>query len=433
MTENRPFAGWLRLLTGLAAAAGVLALSACGGGSGAPNNFFKSTMVVLPTSAVAYTGIPTTLTITGGTGPFQAFSSNPGLLPVAQNVAGRTILLLGGGVTADTDVTITVQDLGPLQPVAPSQAVTVTVRAATLVNSLVITPNLDDCGTGLCSGQTGTATVKVTGPQGGPVAGRPVRFDVIGTAYSIVTNNPAQPLASTLTVLSDSTGTASVILQANTNAPTQFAQLSATDLTSGQQLIGNFIIVQVTDGSAILTVVPATATITGAFKGQCSSGFPIDYYIYGGTPPYRITSTFPASVTLVNSVVNTNGGFFRAITNGSCVNPLTFSIVDATGRQTTAELKNVEGTEDAPAPAALALSPTTVTDPAGCNGKTYTFIVSGGTPSYGAVSSPTGTVPTPVGNQVKVSGLPAGPGSYTVTVFDQSSPQKTASATITCS
>ena len=83
-------------------------------------------------------------------------------------------------------------------------------------------------------------------------------------------------------------------------------------------------------------MVPADATIKGAFKGVCSSGFATDYYIYGGTPPYRVTSTFPNSVTLVNSIVNTNGGFFEAITNGSCVDPLTFSIVDATGRQTTA-------------------------------------------------------------------------------------------------
>ena len=42
MTEIRHFAGWLRSLAGLAAVAGVLALSACGGGSGAPNNFFQT-------------------------------------------------------------------------------------------------------------------------------------------------------------------------------------------------------------------------------------------------------------------------------------------------------------------------------------------------------------------------------------------------------
>ena len=38
MTDNRLSAAWLRPLLGLLATAGVLALSACGGGSGAPNN-----------------------------------------------------------------------------------------------------------------------------------------------------------------------------------------------------------------------------------------------------------------------------------------------------------------------------------------------------------------------------------------------------------
>ena len=36
MTPNRLFRPWLRPLAGLAALAGMLALAACGGGSGAP-------------------------------------------------------------------------------------------------------------------------------------------------------------------------------------------------------------------------------------------------------------------------------------------------------------------------------------------------------------------------------------------------------------
>ena len=121
MTENRLFAGWLRSLTGLVAVAGVLALSACGGGSGAPNNVFKSTLTVLPSTVTVYAGVPTLLTISGGTGPFKAFSSNPAVLPVAENVSGRQILLLANNLATDADVadTITVQDLGPLSPVAP--------------------------------------------------------------------------------------------------------------------------------------------------------------------------------------------------------------------------------------------------------------------------------------------------------------------------
>jgi hypothetical protein len=434
MTENRLFAGWLRSITALAAVAGTFGLSACGGGSGAPSNPFLGPLTVLPNAVVAYSGVPTTLTISGGTGPYKAFSSNSAVLPVPQTVPSTTVVLLANNVAADTDVTITIQETGTVQPVGAQAAVTVTVRAAAIGNSLTITPNLAECGTNaICSGQTGTASVTVLGPQGGPLAGRAVRFDVIGTAYAIVTNNPAQPSASSLTVVSDANGVASVIIKANANVPTQFAQLKVTDLASGQQLIGNFVIQQVTDGTKILTVVPPTAKITGAFKGICSSRFATDYYIYGGTPPYRVTSTFPNAITLLYPTVNTNGGFFEAVTNGTCVDPLTFSIVDATGRQTTATLSNVEGSVDATSGGDLTISPASATN-AACTGKTFAFTVSGGTPSYGASLgiTPPGTVLV-TGNQVAVSGLTTGSGANTVTVFDQSSPQKSIGATITCS
>ena len=437
MTENRLFAGWLRSITALAAVAGTLGLSACGGGSGAPNNPFLGPLTVLPTAIVAYSGVPTTLTISGGTGPYKAFSSNSAVLPVTQTVPATTVVLFANKVATDTEVTITIQETGTVQPVGAQTAVTVTVRAAPLVNSLTITPNIADCGTGaICSGQNGTASVTVLGPQGSPLAGRAVRFDAVGTAYAIATNNPAQPFASSLTVLSDASGVASVIIKANVGAPTQFVQMTATDLTSGQQLTGNFVIQQITNGTAILTVVPDNATIKGAYKGQCSTGFATDYYIYGGTPPYRVSSTFPNSVTLVNSIVNANGGFFEAITNGSCVDPLTFSILDATGRQTTTKLTNVEGTEDAPtvATVALTVTPTTVTN-AACSNNTFKFVIVGGLPPYNVrptsgTASPQ-TVPTN-GGSTAISGLVSGSGNTSIVFLDSSVPQRSTAATITC-
>lgn len=437
MTEYRPFTAWLRLLAGLLALAGALGLGGCGGGGGAPNNVFNTpgALTLLPgPTVVAYSGQPTVLTISGGQPPYRAFSSNSGILPVTQAVPGSSIVLLPANVTGDTDVIITAQDTPP-GATAANAAVTVTVRAAPLLNSLTITPNNTECGTtAICSGQDGTATVTVLGPQGGPIAGRAVRFDVVSGPYLITTTNPAQPLVTSLVVVTDQNGMASVIVRANVNAPTQFAQLSVTDLTSGQQIIGNFLIQQVTDGSKILSVVPSTATITGAFLGECSIGFRTDYFIFGGTPPYHITSTFPASIVLSTNTVNVAGGFFEATTNGACVDPLTFSIVDATGRQTTAELHNVPGTTARPVIVAPALAITPASVPATpCTAKTFTFIASGGTPSYGAVVTPTppGTALV-AGNKITVSGLTAA-GTYSVTVFDQSSPQKTASATITCS
>ncbi len=70
-------------------------------------------------------------------------------------------------------------------------------------------------------------------------------------------------------------------------------------------------------------------TSPGRTRNTCSTGFRVDYFIYGGTPPYQISSTFPGAVTLVNSTVGFSGGSFEAITNGTCTKPLVFTIVDA--------------------------------------------------------------------------------------------------------
>ena len=66
-----------------------------------------------------------------------------------------------------------------------------------------------------------------------------------------------------------------------------------TDGTLGQQVIANFTIVNSSDPAGSITVVPEKATITGAFVNVCTTGFQIDYFIYGGKPPYRVSSTFP--------------------------------------------------------------------------------------------------------------------------------------------
>ena len=152
--------------------------------------------------------------------------------------------------------------------------------------------------------------------------------------------------------MSDQFGHAQVILQANVAAPTQPAQLRATDVTSGEQQTAQFTIVQTINGSAVLSVVPATATITGPDNATCSTGFTVTYYIYGGTPPYTVASTFPNAVGIFGVPVLMSGGAFRAVTNGTCVNPLVFTIRDATGLQTTATLHQSGRHRDTPDAAA---------------------------------------------------------------------------------
>jgi hypothetical protein len=386
--------------------------------------------------------VPVVLTIVGGVPPYRAFSTNGTVLPVAQTVAGNTVVLLASDVAGDTPVSVTVQDaIGQTAPVA------VTVKGATLLNTFSVTPNRNECGaSAICSGQTGTAAIVVQGPGGAPAAGRQVRFDVVSGPYSIVTTNPGQPAASTATVVSDASGTAQVILQANVNAPTQPAQLRVTDLTSGQQRTANFMIVQNTNGSTILTVVPGDSTITGAFLGECSAGARVDYYIFGGTPPYRVTPSFPDAVGIVNSTVNASGGFFEAITNGTCVQPLTFSVLDATGRQTTATINNVQGTVARPTPpvippTTILVSPATQTGTCAAKNVTFSLVVTGGTPPYNVSAGPPpgGTAvvnqqPTSTNGFVALITVNGGgsAGSATIAVRDAGTPQQSGTATISC-
>ncbi len=315
--------------------------------------------------------------------------------------------------------------------------VAVTVSPAPIFNALTFAPSGTDCGANLCSGQTGTATAVATGPGGAPLVARQIRFDVVFGPIGIATSNPAMPLAQTLTVATDLTGTAVAVIQAIVNSTTQPAQIRATDVLSGQQQIANFTVVNNTVGSqSPLTVVPTTATITTALVNVCSTGFRVDYYIYGGNPPYTVSSTFPSAITLVNTTVAASGGFFEAVTNGSCVNPLTFTIVDSAGKQITAELINQAGSGTPPAPAALKITPSSVSD-ASCTGKTFTFVITGGSPNYNVTVTPSGTatpqIVTTSGASTGISGLLTGSGSHTVIIVDSGAPQQTVTATITCS
>jgi hypothetical protein len=454
MMEHRLLAAWLRPVAGLVALIGVLVLSACGGGSGAPNNPYSPTppipaaLQVLPVFSTAYQGTPATLTVSGGVYPYRAFSSNATVLPVAQAVAGATILLLPNAVAADTTVNITVQDSAGSTFIAQ-----VSVKPAPLLPNLItVTPN-SDCPAGtanvgnMCSGGTGTATVVVTSPTGSGIPGRQVRFDVIAGSFGIQSANPATPLVQTLTVVTDVNGTALVGLSIPVNAVTQIGVVRATDVTTGNQVTGQFTIQQVTDGSAVLSVVPSgNTTINGPLQDVCSFGARVSHYIFGGTPPYQVRPSFPDAVSLTGVPVLTNGGGFDTITNGTCFVNLTYAITDATGRTipsgNSPTVTNATGSivpptpPTPPTPSTLQIVPTSYTVPGagGCTGKTFTFVAAGGTPSYSWVASPTPgptVVPSTGGGKADVSGLAAA-GTTTVTVFDQGTPKQTATATITC-
>lgn len=389
MAPNRMIARWLRPALALFALGGLLALGGCGGGSGAPNNPYQpgpaapGPLSILPPIVTAFSNTPLTLTISGGAPPFFVVSSNSAILPVASSSNG-TIVLLPGNVVTDTAVTITVQDA-----IGQRATSTVTVKAAPIFNTLTIKPLTGACGANICSGQIGTASVTVTGAGGVGIPGRQVRFDVVDGDFAIQSNNPATPLVQTLTVVSDGNGVATVFIQANLGAPTQPATLRATELTTGNQVNGLFTIVQ----NSALSVLPADATITAPDNTGCLGGFAINYRIFGGTPPYSASTSVPNAVTILNGVNIPFGGTFTALTTGVCVNPATITIVDATGAVTTATLHNLLGPAAPPPPVTppnVSATPgsidATVT---GCTGKTFQFLIAGGTPPYNVVATGT--------------------------------------------
>ncbi len=68
--------------------------------------------------------------------------------------------------------------------------VKVTVTAAPIFNALTFVPSDGDCGTNLCSGQNGVATVVATAPGGAPLVARAIKFDVIFGPIGFTSSNP---------------------------------------------------------------------------------------------------------------------------------------------------------------------------------------------------------------------------------------------------
>ena len=444
---------WLRHGATLLATAGVLALTACGGGSGAPNNPYTPVaatpgpLTVVPDEAVAFAGTPLILSIGGGTPPYQAFSGNPAALPVPQNVTGNTLALMANNVDAAQPANITIRDAGGQTALAE-----ITVRPAVLLPaSLTIVPNAAPCDGGdVCSGQTSVASVRVTGPTGSPIPGRSVRFDVVQGQFSLQTTNPGSPLAQTQTVVSDANGDARVIVSVAPATPTQIGLLRATELTTGSQVTAQFVIAQVTNGEGVLSVAPSgNTTITGPAQGVCSSGVRVSHYVFGGTPPYRVVVNFPDAVTLVGTPVQMNGGGFDVITNGTCFENLSFAITDATGRTISVGLPTVTNGPGAQAPTTptpvvpLVVSPSSVgssTSRLDCSStSTVQFVITGKTPFSAATSQMLLLAPNPVATSpgtLSVSGLTNGPvgspNTFSITIGDGNTPQQFATVQIFC-
>jgi hypothetical protein len=385
---------------------------------------------VIPTSFTLYNNTSSIISATGGTPPYTLISDNQAVIPSQTTPsASGNFLVLASNVATPTTVNLTIKD-------AQGSTVTTaaTVTPVSVVSTLTVTPTAaspgQGCAPAVCSGGDATASVTLKSTLGAPIQGRQVRFDVVQGNYSIQTGSISQPSVTTMTVGTDQNGVATVRILATTTAPTQVALIKATDVSSGNQVTGSFTIAQFTDGSTFLTVIPNTATIGGPDNAHCSSGDRATYYIFGGTPPYRIVAGFPDSVTITGAPVTTNGGGFTVESKGICLSPLNLVITDATGRTVTATFNTTLGTTAPPGPNPLPIdiAPDNVTIiPTKCNadgtaaGGTAQAIISGGTGTFVIASSDATHLLATASGQLLLMTLQNTPlvgSSYTVKVTD---------------
>ena len=221
-------------------------------------------------AAVAYSGVPMTLTITGWNralpGVFVQFGRPSGH-------AGRRRADDRAPRRAMSPPTPTSRSpyrtSGRCSPSPRRSTVTVTVRAATLVNSLTITPEPGRLRhRRFAPGRPALATrdgARAARRRPGGHAGA-LRRHRLGVCHRHQQSRAAARRR-TLTVSQRLRGHGERHHPGQCQRADPVRAAEVTDLTSGQQLIGNFTIVQVTNGAAILTVVPADGDDQGRLQG----------------------------------------------------------------------------------------------------------------------------------------------------------------------
>ena len=393
----------------------LLILHGCSGAVSGPGTpAVGGDLLVLPAVADLFPDVPTQFSISGGKPGYSVFSSNSIVLPLDSTVTGTTFFATPKSVSSDTSVTITVRDAD-----GKTKDATVIVKPAVINNNVVFTivaPAGSGCGANaLCSG--GTAQVLVTAALNGTVlVNRPIRFAVFQGDFLFVTPGTAA-LVNSITINTDERGEAVVRLTAAVGAPPQVATLTSTDVTSGLVRRFNFNIVPRT-----LSVLPSgTVTFVGAKgpagggtgSGFCPSG-QVDYYIFGGTPPYMVVSPLPGLASVTPSVVMTSGGSFTA--NLAGCGSVAFIVTDAT--QQTVETAVLVGTRgpDGSAPVVTTVAPPSVSP----STLTFTGCNQLGTVIIGGTQPITSTISTPGGNSV-ISVSP-GPGGTSSTISRISNP-----------
>ena len=411
--------GALFFLVGLAAA--------CTGNVSGPTTVVDPARVTIqPDTAVLYSGLESTFTVSGGTGTYSITSSNQSIVQVPAFLNGRTFSVTPANVIADTPVTISVRDSGT----APIASAALTVRPGTVSNQISVIPTTTqggNCSPAVCSG--GDAIVVATVSQGGvPLPARGVRLDVVSGDFRFITSVPGQPevLSTSITIVSDQAGGVLARIRALPGAPNQTAVLQATDIGTQAFRRSTFSIAQATGSSPGFFLVPDTVTFTGPNNLSCAVGVRSDVTVFGGTPPYTIGNGGTA-FSVSQNFVSQSGGSFYVVAN-TCADNVPIPVVDSAGRTATLTVSNVLGTNAIPD---LVVSPSQVTL-SECS-STATVTVAGGVPGSFTVSNNSNAIITSVNPSARLIGIQRSPNQVAASpiLIGVASGDKVATITVT--
>ncbi len=305
MMDNRWFSARFRPVVSLFALLGLLALSACGGGGGGPATNPNvpppatgpglQVLTVQPSQPVIYSRVPSALSVTSGTAPYHAFSSDTTTLPVASTITGNSLTLLASAVAAPTTVTLTIQD---------NVGSTVNVPVVVNPEPVVVPPALI-----------------VLPPTIDAFAGVPSQIGVFGgvAPYRAFSSNSA-----ILPVSQNVSGNAVPLLAAAVSANTP---VTITILDSVGQV--GTVLVTVHAGSPS----PPPALVVLPASQDAYSGIATQLTVSGGVPPYRAFSTNTAILPVTQNVVGNAIPLLAAAVTGDTT--ITIAVQDAVGQTVT--------------------------------------------------------------------------------------------------
>ena len=408
------------------ALASAFLLSSCGGGGATPVIVDTGPLQISPADASWFGGTIYTITINGGTPPYQLSTSEPSLLPLPQSISGHSLQVLPNNPS--------VVDAGLPPDALPIRTTNIFARSAEGLTATAVIRigqnfltgygfhfGVTTCQTSSpCAGGE-TAMIFDATTNGNILQDRVFRIERVRGPFQFVDPLNTNNQKDVINVVSDHEGKFTAVIRVAIGIPTQVGIIRITDTNSGANVLQTFNI-SGEPATGVLTVIPESVTLTGPNGTTCGFGT-FDVLVFDGAAPYTAVCPNP-QIQVVNSPSNSQPGRFtfnvgastQCLTGEQCV------ITDAFGARKTFTVTTVKGTSPPATP--LTVSPSTLSLVCGQSGS---VTVVGGNGNYAVNSSNSRVTATVSGNTVtitRLTGDPA-PGSFptsaTISVTDGTS------------